>query len=80
MPEKKLMFANDPLNIMLVERREIRRKRDRGPNRYLPRDEFHCVYVQLWQAIAEKYDLQLEARDLSAISRIKRDCPDIEEQ
>ncbi|MAP46628.1 MAG: hypothetical protein CMP87_03290, partial [Gammaproteobacteria bacterium] len=29
-PEKKLTFANDPLNIMLVERREIRRKRDRG--------------------------------------------------
>ena len=80
LPEKKLMFANDPLNMMLVERREIRRKRDRGPNRYLPREEFHCVYVQLWQAIAEKYNLQLEARDLSAISRIERDCPDIEEQ
>ena len=79
MPEKKLVFANDPLNMMLVEKREIRRKRDRGPNRYLPREEFRCEYVQLWEAIAEKYDLQLESRDVSAIGRIKKDCPEIEE-
>jgi len=73
------MFANDPLNMMLVEKREIRRKRDRGPNRYLPREEFRCEYVHLWEAIAEKYDLQLESRDVSAIGRIKKDCPEIEE-
>ena len=79
MPEKKLMFANDPLNMMLVEKREIRRKRDRGPNRYLPRGEFRCEYVQLWEAIAEKYSLQLESRDVSTIGRIKKDCPEIEE-
>ena len=79
MPEKKLVFANDPLNMMLVEKREIRRKRDRGPNRYLPREEFRCEYVQLWEAIDEKYDLQLESRDVSAIGRIKKDCPEIEE-
>jgi len=79
MPEKKLMFANDPLNMMLVEKREIRRKRDRGPNRYLPRGEFRCEYVQLWEAIAEKYNLQLGSRDVSAIGRIKKDCPEIEE-
>ena len=79
MPEKKLMFANDPLNMMVVEKREIRRKRDRGPNRYLPREEFHSEYVQLWEAIAEKYDLQLESRDVSAIGRIKKDCREIEE-
>ena len=79
MPEKKLMFANDPLNMMLVEKREIRRKRDRGPNRYLPREEFRCEYVQLWEAIAEKYNLQLGSPDVSAIGRIKKDCPEIEE-
>ena len=79
MPEKKLMFANDPLNMMLVEKREIRRKRDRGPNRYLPWEEFRCEYVQLWEAIAEKYSLQLESRDVSTIGRIKKDCPEIEE-
>ena len=74
MPEQKLQFSNDPLNIMLVERREVRRKRDRGPSRYLPRDEFQCEYVNLWNQISEKYNLQLSASDRSTISRIKADC------
>ena len=74
MPEQKLQFSNDPLNIMLVERREIRRKRDRGPSRYLPRNEFQCEYVNLWNQISEKYNLQLSASDRSTISRIKADC------
>ena len=73
-PEKKLTFANDPLNIMLVERREIRRKRDRGPSRYLPRAEFQCEYINLWNQISEKYDLQLSTSDRSTISRLNADC------
>ena len=73
-PEKKLAFANDPLNIMLVERREIRRKRDRGPSRYLPRAEFQCEYINLWNQISEKYDLQLSTTDRSTISRLDADC------
>tara|TARA_X000000950_G_scaffold135985_1_gene169117 strand:- start:126 stop:848 length:723 start_codon:yes stop_codon:yes gene_type:complete len=74
MLNKKIQFANDPLNLMLVEKREIRRKSDRGPSRYLPRDEFKCEYAQLWQAIAEKYDLQLESGDRNEIRRILEDC------
>ena len=73
-PEKKLTFANDPLNIVLVERREIRRKRDRGPSRYLPRDEFQCEYINLWNQISEKYDLQLSTTDRSTISRLNAAC------
>ena len=72
--EKKLAFANDPLNIMLIDRREIRRKRDRGPSRYLPRDEFQCEYINLWDQISEKYDLQLSTSDRSTISRLNSDC------
>ena len=74
MPEKKLQFANDPLNIMLVERREVKRKRDRGPSRYLPRDEFQCEYINLWDQISDKYNLQLSASDRSTISRMRDDC------
>ena len=73
-PEKKLAFANDPLNIILVERREVRRKRDRGPSRYLPREEFQCEYINLWNQISEKYDLQLSTTDRSAISRFNSNC------
>ncbi len=75
MPDKKLNFANDPLNIMLVEKREIRRKRDRGPSRYLPRDEFQCEYAQLWDVISDKYDIQLSSSDRSEIRKILEECP-----
>ncbi|MDD9889381.1 MAG: hypothetical protein OXU66_12305 [Gammaproteobacteria bacterium] len=76
MPEMKLQFSNDPMNMVLIERREVRRKRDRGPSRYLPREEFQCEYVALWAQISEKYDLQLSTRDSSTISRILDDCPE----
>ena len=73
-PEKKLMFANDPVNIMLTERSEIRRKNERGPSRYLPREEYQCDYVRQWQAIAEKYDLRLANADRNRITVILREC------
>ena len=73
-PGKKLQFANDPLNIVMVERREARRKRDRGPSRYLPREEFQCEYARLWEAIAEKYDLFIENRDRNAMNKILEGC------
>ncbi len=76
MPDKKLAFSNDPLNIMLVEKREIRRKNDRGPDRYLPREEFQCEYVRLWDTLADKYDLQLGTSDRNTIRRILQDCPE----
>ena len=75
-PGKKLQFSNDPLNMVMVDRREIRRKRDRGPNRYLPREEFQCEYVRLWDAIAEKYDLQISLQDRGAINDVLEDCQD----
>ena len=62
----------------IVDKREIRRKRDRGPDRYLPREEFQCEYVRTWEAVADKYDLQLGSSDRSTISRILDDCQDEE--
>ena len=80
-PGKKLQFANDPINLILVEKREIRRKNDRGPNSYLPpREEYHCQYAHAWQAIADKYDLQLSTADRNEIIRIIRECPEIPDQ
>ena len=77
MPEMKLQFSNDPMNMMLIERREVRRKRDRGPSRYLPREEFQCEYAYLWDQLSDKYDLQLSSSDRSTISRIlNNECDD----
>lgn len=73
-PNKKVAFANDPMNLILTERSEIRRKGERGPTRYLPRDEYQCDYVRQWLAIAEKYDLRIANGDKNRITVILRDC------
>ncbi len=75
-PEKKLQFANDPLNLMLVDKGEIKKKRERGPDRYLPRKEFQCEYAGLWDAIAKNYDLDIETRDKNRIREILDNCAD----
>ncbi len=72
--EQKIQFSNDPLNLMLVEKREIRRKANRGPSRYLPRKEFQCEYARLWRGLAEKYDLDIDQRDNSALNKIESGC------
>lgn len=74
--QKKLQFSNDPMNLMLIEKREIRRKAERGPDRYLPREEFQCEYAKLWNALADKYDLQLGTADKNEIRLILRECPE----
>ena len=74
--QKKLQFANDPLNLMLVEKREIKKKNERGPDRYLPRKEFQCKYAGMWDAIANNYDLDIESRDKNRIRKILEDCSD----
>lgn len=73
-PGKKVAFANDPMNLILTERREANRKNERGPSRYLPREEYRCDYVRQWQAIAEKYELRLATQDSNRITVILRDC------
>lgn len=73
-PGRKVMFANDPQNLIPVDRSEMRQKGDRGPARYLPREEYHCSYARQWEAIAEKYDLTLDRRDANHITRKLREC------
>lgn len=75
-PQKKLAFANDPLNLVMTERGEQRRRRDRGPSRYLPTEEYQCDYVRQWEAIAEKYDLRIDNRDRGQIRRVLEGCTD----
>ena len=71
---KKIQFSNDPINLVLVKKREIRRKSNRGPSRYLPRKEFQCEYANLWKGLAEKYDLDLDQRDANTLKKIEEDC------
>lgn len=71
---KRAQFANDPLNLVPVSRESYRRKRQRSIGEWQPRDEFLCEYAQAWQDVAEKYDLELYARDRGRINTILKGC------
>lgn len=72
--QKKLQFANDPMNLLLVDRKELRKKRNRGPSSYLPRDAFQCEYANLWRGLATKYELRIDNRDERALDKLGEEC------
>ena len=65
-PSKKEQFANDPLNLIPAYDLENSRKSDKGPSEYLPSDKnLVCAYLERWQAIAIKYDLNIAPKDMA---------------
>lgn len=71
---KRAQFANDPVNLIPVGRDSARKKSQRGIGSWRPREEFECEYARNWQQVAEKYDLDLIARDQSRMNTILEKC------
>ena len=71
---KKQSFAVDEDNLLLVDDGENQSKGAKGPSKYLPRKEFQCDYVKIWQIVSTKYDLDLPERDLRVLQRVLIQC------
>jgi len=72
---KRMQFANDPINLIPVGRDIHRKKRDRGIASWRPPEEsFHCEYAANWRDVARKYDLDLFPRDESRMNSILDEC------
>ena len=72
---KKQSFAMDETNLLLVDDGENQSKGAKGPSEYLPRKEFQCDYVKIWQMVSTKYNLQLPAKDLHILRTVLAGCP-----
>ena len=73
--QKRMQFANDPLNLIPVGRDINRKKRDRGIGSWRPPEEnYHCEYAAAWRDVSTKYDLDLFVRDRSRVNNILEDC------
>ena len=55
-------FINDQDNLAVVASSENQRKGDSGPAEYMPAEN-RCWYAARWEALAERYDLDLPGRD-----------------
>ena len=62
---ERIEFANDPANLVLVNRAENQQKSDQLPSQWLPSDRSaRCWYVDRLFAVAAAYDLPLPEKDL----------------
>lgn len=72
---KRMQFANDPINLIAVSRDIHDKKRDRGIGSWRPPEEsFLCDYAVAWRDVSRKYDLDLFSRDQSRMNTILDEC------
>ena len=67
--EKVRNFINDQDNLAVVASSENQRKGDSGPADYMPAEN-RCWYAARWETLAERYDLDLPARDQDQLTSI----------
>ena len=70
-------FANDPLNLLVVDDSTNQAKSDKAPHEWMPpREEYWCEYVDRWQRVKGKYGLFYSNTEREAIFSIANKCVD----
>ncbi|RKX02098.1 HNH endonuclease [Corynebacterium diphtheriae] len=68
--ERRIAFANDPLNLVAASKQQNRQKSDKLPSEWLPSArKQRCWYVNRLADVARKYDLPLSSADLRVMRR-----------
>lgn len=68
--ERRISFANDPLNLVAASKQQNRQKSDKLPSEWLPAaHKQRCWYVNRLADVARKYDLPLSSADLKVMRR-----------
>ncbi|WIM68599.1 HNH endonuclease family protein [Corynebacterium breve] len=68
--DKRVAFANDPLNLIATSRAANQEKSDQLPSEWLPsHTRFRCEYVTRLAAVAATYELSLPAEDRKVMNR-----------
>jgi len=69
--DKRVMFANDPTNLISVELRLNRQKGAKGLDEWLP-PKNQCQYIVRFLRVSKKYGIQLSSSEESVYSSIKQ--------
>lgn len=66
---KRLRFANDPINLIVVSGKTNQAKGDLSPGEWMPVNRgFACTYVRRVALVAFRYELPLTADDVSSMA------------
>jgi hypothetical protein len=75
-PERRVAFANDPLELLAVDAHTNRSKGDGDAATWLPANKaFRCAYVAEQVAVKMKYELWVTQAEKDAIGRVLATCP-----
>lgn len=72
--EKRLQFANDPLNLTPVDGPLNQSKSDSGPEWMPPNAGYRCTYAARMVLVATSYQLELTAQDRCALETVLGRC------
>lgn len=74
--EKRVDFANDPLELLAVDGDANQQKSDGDAATWLPSNKpFRCQYIARQIAVKAKYELWLTSAEHDAMARILQTCP-----
>lgn len=74
--ERRVAFANDPLNLLAVDGEANQEKSDGDAATWLPANKpFRCQYVARQIAVKQSYDLWVTAAEKNAMIRVLQNCP-----
>lgn len=75
--ERRVQFANDPLELLAVEGEANQQKGDGDAATWLPANKtFRCQYVARQIAVKQRYRLWVTAAERDAMARVLHACPD----
>ena len=70
--DKRVRFANDPINLFAVQKSVNREKSAKGPLKWLPPNiAFRCSYVVRFERIVKIYDLRLNQAEFNGFQDLK---------
>jgi len=74
--QKKEKFANDPINLIVVDDGLNQSKGAKGPTQWMPPNHiFRCEYLELWTHVLDQYpSLQMTSAELRVFNRQLAAC------
>ncbi|WP_395243497.1 HNH endonuclease family protein [Agromyces sp. MMS24-K17] len=74
--DQRVVFANDPANLLAVAGAANQSKSDSGPAEWMPPSSaYACAYIAAFTAVLDRYDLTIAPEDADAVARVAAACP-----
>lgn len=68
--EDKLVFMNDPENLIILDTASAKLRGSYGPDRWVPHQAYWCEYATRWRSVKERYGLSLSEEENGATTHM----------